>query len=175
MHDRIGNGRLGSWLVAGIVAVAAALAAFALWFQWQQTRRCLAVYGPEAAGHIQSADRVELWELDPQVAIGRIEPLERRDISAAKGLVHLRRGLVEDANFAWTNDPVAHASTRSWRAAIAFIPTAAGDGDGTVLLLDLDGSPGVIGIAGRPGELRLGRIGPGLRKWLAEALDQGGP
>jgi len=80
-----------------MLAVGLLLALFAVWFQWRQTRRCLDFYGPLAARHIQSAPRVELWELD-----GRPDtPGRRIDITSARGLVHLRRGLVEDANFTW--------------------------------------------------------------------------
>ena len=52
----------GTALVLSLLAVAAGLASFAVWFQWQQTRRCLTFYGSDAAWLIQRAPRVEVWE-----------------------------------------------------------------------------------------------------------------
>lgn len=154
----------GAWLVAGMVALGVALAAFAVLWQWGQTRRCLSFYGSEAAHRIQSAPRVELWRLDPAA---RIPPPDdaRTDISQARGLVHLRHGLVEDANFAWDVQPGPGPAPAF---ALAFFERGAGAEAATVLLVRLDESGGSLEVAGRPGAVTLGRIAAGLRKWLAD-------
>jgi len=89
----------GGWLVLGLVALATGLGVFAVWFQWGQTRQCLAFFGPVAARRIQSAARVELWTLAAEG--DRLRAVERLDVSQAPGLVHLRRGLIEDVNYRW--------------------------------------------------------------------------
>lgn len=173
---------VGTMLVVGLVLLAAGLGAFAVWFQWDQTRRSLAFFGAEAARQIQSAPRVELWSLEARD--GEVRAVERRDVSRAPGLVHLRRGLVEDVNYRWgvahagqgqaaatdvekawsATGPAGRLPAGSWDTAIAF-----GDGSGgrplTVLAFDLDGA-GSMTVVGRPGRLALGRIGPGLREWI---------
>ena len=153
----------GSRVVVGLLLLAVALAAFAVWFQWRQTRRCLRFYGPVAARSIQAAPRVELWRLAVDPASGRLIAAERRDISKARGLVHLRRGLVEDANFAWGSTGTGRLPVASWDAALAFFDDTAGRP--IVLAFDLD-REGWLTAVGRPGRVGLVRLGPGLRKWL---------
>jgi hypothetical protein len=169
--------RPGSRLVLGMLVVGLMLALFAVWFQWRQTRRCLDFYGPLAARHIQSAPRVELWEFAGSSAQNPGKPVRRIDITSARGLVHLRRGLVEDANFTWPplSSPVTEDA--AWDLALAFfeadIPTAAGTPPepGTLLLIDFARSPdrgGRVAIAGRPQAVGLGRLHRGLWRWLEE-------
>ena len=81
----------GTWLVVGLIFLGLFAAVTGIWFQWGQTRRCLSFYGPATARQISSAPRVELWLLKPGSGVGRLVAAERRDISAASGLVHLRR------------------------------------------------------------------------------------
>lgn len=125
-------------------------------------------------------------------APGRLMALHRQDISNAKGLVHLRRGLVEDANFVWSNFQSSAATypaaerlpVEAWDIAIAFSDSVVASGEPTILAIDLgdqnwqrdqgdqrdqrDQSDrgGAITVVGRPGRIGLGRIGPGLRKWI---------
>ncbi len=177
---------IGTRLVLGLVLLALALAAFAVWFQWGQTRRCLNFYGPAAARSIQTAPRAELWSLAADR--GRVRATSRLDISRAPGLVHLRRGLIEDVNFSWTvgvrvdsqtdadsgsddgSDPAGGREGRlppgSWDEAIAFFATADAETPAAVVALDL-AKPGFATVVGRPGRIRLGPIAPGLRKWIA--------
>jgi len=161
----------GAWIVGGMLALGAALAVFAVWYQWGQTRRCLAFYGSAAAHRIQVAPRVELWRLDPGGRAVRPESGDRRcDVSHARGLVHLRRGLVEDANFDWNR--ASSANQPGPAVAIAFfdaIDSSRGGADpGTVVVVHLDERGGRLEVAGRPGTLTLGRLAAGLRKWLAD-------
>ena len=193
----------GTHLVIGLVVLGLIAALTGIWFQWAQTRRCLAFYGPAAAKRISAAPRVELWTLAPRSlargekvfgehAPGRLMALHRQDISNAKGLVHLRRGLVEDANFVWSNFQSSAATypaaerlpVEAWDIAIAFSDSVVASGEPTILAIDLgdqnwqrdqgdqrdqrDQSDrrGAITVVGRPGRIGLGRIGPGLRKWI---------
>lgn len=155
--------------MVGLLGLASGLGVFAVWFQWGQTRRCLEFLGPVAAGQIQDAPIVELWSL--AVADGRLQGIERLDISRAAGLVHLRRGLVEDVNYRW---PAAGASGQragehrlpaaAWDIALAFRsdPDAA---SATIVAFDLDGS-GAMTLVGHPGRVELGRLRAGLRRWI---------
>lgn len=157
----------GGWIVGGLLALGIAMAVFAVWYQWGQTRRCLAFYGSEAAHRIQAAPRVELWRLEPGEAAARPESGDRRpDVSRARGLVHLRRGLVEDANFAWDASPAAGRPDTA--VALAFYDRIDDAEPGTVVVAHLDERGGRLEVAGRPGALPLGRIAAGLRKWLAD-------
>ena len=88
----------------GLLALGFLAAGVGVWWQWQQTRRCLAFYGIQVTEQISKAPRVELWRLKRPFNVGRTGQLyvnRVQDITDAKGLVHLRRGLVEDANFQW--------------------------------------------------------------------------
>ena len=159
---------VGAWVVAAMLGLGVALAVFALWFQWRQTRRCLAFYGSEAAHRIQVAPRVELWCANPAGVVTRPAPEHRLDISTARGLVHLRHGLVEDANFAW-GDAAPEAGDDP-TIALAFFDGEAADCPRTVLVVRLDEHGGWLEVVGRPGRLALGRIATGLRTWLIDVL-----
>lgn len=155
---------VGGRIVVGIVLLAAALAAFAVWFQWHQTRRCLALHGPERARAIQTAPRVELWRLVVEPQAGRPMVMERQDISHARGLVHLRRGLVEDANFEWTHPPGDRLPAAAWDEALAFY-TADPAVPAAIVAVDLDGG-GWLTAVGAPGRVGLGRLRAGLQTWI---------
>lgn len=156
----------GRQLVAALLVVGAALACFAIWFQWQQTRRCLSFYGSDAARRIQYATRVELWEPSAASADApaALESAVHTDISRAAGLVHLRRGLVEDANFDWQR---AADAGDAWDAALAFYDPAAAT-PATVLVIDFDPAGSTLGVAGSERRVGLGRIEKGLRSWLGD-------
>ena len=154
----------------GLLLLGLSAATLAIAFQRGQTERCLAFYGTEAASAISRAKHVELWRLAEEN--GRVTAVERTDISAAKGLVHLRRGLVEDANFDWSAGTAAAAPlpAGAWGWAMVFADSAAGAaGEGaTRLVLDVgdDGRRGWISVVGQGGRVGLGRIGPGLATWI---------
>ncbi len=158
----------GTWLVAGILAMAIGLASFAVWFQWTQTKRCLAFFGPDIATAIQTAPRVEAWKLSSTGDAGRVLAVSRVDVSKAPGLVHLRHGLVEDSNYAWSAVGAGRRPTESWDVALAFFaaetsrPTA-------VLAFDLE-VDGAVTVVGRPGSVGLGRLGTGLKEWMTATL-----
>ena len=45
----------GSMLVIGLLALGLLAAGIGVWFQWQQTRRCLAFYGTRATEQISKS------------------------------------------------------------------------------------------------------------------------
>lgn len=170
----------GIVLVMGLLALALGLAAFAVWFQWQQTRRCLDFYGVAAARAIQAADRVELWERVPPSADGPAT-VRRLDVTGVRGLVHLRRGLVEDANLDWTTgraddaagagvDDEALADPVLADLALAFFADVDAASPDAVLMIDrAAGVSGMLTVQGQPGEVGLGRLRAGLDAWLGSA------
>ena len=162
------QGGRGRSLVIGLVLLGLAAAATGIWFQWNQTRKCLAFYGADAARLITTAPRVEFVTFAAERSPGRLAAESRRDISTARGLVHLRRGLVEDANFDWRRGAV-NAGERlpaaAWDMALVFSDPAVA-GATTSLVIDFDDRGGSLAVVGRPGRVGLGRIERGLRKWV---------
>lgn len=156
----------GRSLVVGLVLLGLVGAAAGIAYQRLQTRRCLEFYGPDVARLVNAAARVELLRLAPGAAPGRLVAREARDVTLARGLVHLRRGLVEDANFDW-QAPAANGRLpdEAWDLALVFTDPAL-PGDRATLVLDTD-EGGSLAVVGRPGRVRLGRIAPGLKKWIA--------
>jgi hypothetical protein len=157
----------GARLVIGLLVLGVTAGIVGIWYQRGQTRRCLAFYGPDAARMVTAAPVVELWTLGPGAEPGVLVALERADVTGAPGLVHLRRGLVEDANFRWL-------PAESWDRALVFAdPTGRPP---VVLVIDLaeasggagegKGAAGSLAMVGRPGRIGLGRIAAGLATWL---------
>jgi hypothetical protein len=158
----------GSWLVAGLLLLGLTAAITGIWFQWQQTRRCLAFYGPAAARRIAASPAVELMLVQPGGQAGQLVAQTRIDVSKAAGLVHLRRGLVEDANFNWQAGGAAQQRLPSaaWDVALVFSEPLGR----TTLVIDFDPAGGSLAVVGQPGRIGLGRIGPGLEKWIRSTL-----
>jgi len=143
-----------------------------VWFQRHQTRRCLAFYGATAARRIAASPTVELLLVQPGAEPGRLVARSRIDVSKAPGLVHLRRGLVEDANFKWQASGNADGAVAerlpldAWDVAFVFSEPKGG----TTLVIDFDASAGALAVVGQPGRIGLGRIGPGLEKWVRSTV-----
>jgi len=172
MHDRHppaappASPTRGRSLVAGLLLLGLAAAATGVAYQRMQTRRCLEFYSPEVARLVTSAPRVELIRVRPGAEAGRLVAEDVRDISAAKGLVHLRRGLVEDANFDWQRPGAEQRlSAAAWDLALVFSDPAFPHAR-VSLAVDFDGDGGSLAVVGRPGRVALGRIAPGLKKWI---------
>jgi hypothetical protein len=168
----VNRSSIGTMLVLGLVVAGVGLAVFAVWFQWGQTRRCLEFLGAAAARRIQAAPRVELWSLAAEGPA--VRAVRRLDVSRAPGLVHLRRGLIEDVNYRWHqagSQGAARLPADAWDEAIAFFDGPAGDLPGTVVAFDLDGPDGsgrqpAATVVGRGGRVALGPLAPGLRRWI---------
>ena len=185
------SGRMGRLAVVLMVGLGAALALFGILHQRSQTVRCLRFLGAPAARRVAAASRVELLRLRPGDREGRLSAVERWDISAARGVVHLRRGLVEDANYDWhdragshpdATAPAARLPADAWRWGIAFAESAEAidAGDATILAFapaaGADrGESGWMTRVGAAGRIRLGRIERGLSTWIEGFLSSGGP
>lgn len=157
----------GTALVIGLLLLGLAGAMTGIWYQRGQTRRCLAFYGADAARRITAAPRVEIVRLVPGGAAGRLTAVFSREITSAKGLVHLRRGLVEDANFLWPSAPAAdRLPADAWDFGLVFSDPAAPQQPPTILVVDFDEAGGHAAVVGRPGRVGLGRLEKGLRKWI---------
>lgn len=183
------QGRIGRLAVVLMVGLGASLALFGILHQRSQTLRCLRFLGAFAARQVTAAPHVELMRLTPTDREGRLVAVERWDISAARGLVHLRRGLVEDANYDWTggsgNVPAAVARedrvpAAAWQWGIAFAESAPATDANTATILAFAlagtarGEPGWMTVAGSPGRIRLGRIDRALSKWIEGFLAEHG-
>lgn len=155
----------GGRVVAWLLALGVALAAFALAFQWRQTDGCLRFYGGDVARAITTAPHVELWHLAAGDRPGRLVVVAKCDVSRAAGLVHLRRGLVEDANFSGPSSDPRPLPPAAWTVALAFGP-AAGARPQAVVALALDDEAAAACLVGRPGRLGIGRLKRGLRTWV---------
>lgn len=154
----------GSRLVVGLLGLGIALAAFALAFQWRQTNGCLGFYGGDVARAIAAAPHVELWHLAAGAAPGRLVAADRCDVSRAPGLVHLRRGLVEDANFTWGSPAAERLPAEAWTAALVFSAAPGGRPSATLALAF--GPNATLCVVGQPGRVGLGRLERGLRTWV---------
>ena len=164
----------GSMLVIGLLILGLLAAGVGVWFQWQQTRRCLAFYGTRATEQISKSPFVELWQLKPLSGgrhTGRLEAVLVEDITEAKGLVHLRRGLVEDANFQWVegNTERAPLADAAWDLALVFFDSKQrNESERTVVVIDFgeNSQKANLTVVGRPGRVALGKMGKGLKTWV---------
>lgn len=100
-----------------MVAVAAGLSIFAAWYRYQAGDAALRFWGKETALQIRSAPRVELLAIEPGAAPENESGEAQRatiggdsyqitrtiDITEARGLIHARHALLEDASL----DPAA--------------------------------------------------------------------
>ena len=164
-------GGSGSALVLGLLLLGLVAAVTGIWFQWGQTRRCLDFYGPRVAKLIAEAPRVELWTLEPGSSPRRMRAVARQDVSQAPGLVHLRRGLVEDANFRWEagDDRGAPLPAAAWDSALVFATPEDEESTAAVLAIDFAEGGGALTVVGQAGRIGLGRLERGLQKWLETA------
>ena len=170
-------------LVIGLLALGLLAAGIGVWFQWQQTRRCLAFYGTRATEQISKSRFVELWQLKPLSGgrhTGRLEAVLVEDITEAKGLVHLRRGLVEDANFQWVegNTERAPLADAAWDLALVFFDSKQkNESERTVVVIDFgeNSQKANLTVVGRPGRVALGKMGKGLKTWVESTAKWVGP
>ncbi|MFM8633852.1 MAG: hypothetical protein ACKOEX_03420 [Planctomycetia bacterium] len=156
--------RPGSILVVSLILLGIAAGGLAIGYQRAQTRRCLAFYGPEAARRVSKAATVELVKVAPSGQPGRLVVTDRYDVTSAKGIVHMRRGLVEDAGFRWAAEkPAVALPLESWDYALVFTDS---DGSSTTVVVDLDPHGGWLAVVGQGGRVALGRLGRGLTEWI---------
>jgi hypothetical protein len=108
----------GKLVILTIAAVALGAAAFSWWYRYTSTRRAAAFWGPAAVALIRDAPSVHWIKVEPlrdmsqhvhhpggvfpedyHLLSGIWHVTERRDVSKAPGLTHLRNALLMDRSF----------------------------------------------------------------------------
>jgi hypothetical protein len=162
----------GAILVIALAATGLVAASVAVWYQHRQTRRALALWGAAAAQRIERAPVVELVELDDggRTTIRTFDAEAAIDISQARGLLHFRRSLLQDANFDWDSANETALSASDWDFAVRF-----SDGEASVVVL-FDLGRGVVANHAAPGKVAVvtERTSKGLGRFFRESLDANG-
>jgi len=112
----------GKLVIVGILTVALAAAAASWWFRYAATHRAAEFWGPQTTRLIRDAPTVELFQLTPPAKLppsssGAAAFLERasaRDLSNARGLIHLRNALLEDRSYRWPPQPMRPSDEWQW-------------------------------------------------------------
>jgi hypothetical protein len=161
----------GVILVLLLLAAGLGAAATALWHQYRQTRRALDFWGTAAASLIGHAPSVELTALSHGQADGKDSDQTKTagdtvDLSEARGLVHFRRGLLEDQNFNWDREPPDVVP--DWGYLVRF----SDDNASVVVAFDLDRR--VVGIKKPSGAAAAltDRMSEGLATFFEQSLAQ---
>ena len=123
------NGKL---VIVVIFGLALAAAVFAMWHRYSQTRRALDFWGSETAELVTRAPRVELLRLAPGTAESgadggeslvvqgiALRVLDRRDVTAARGILNVRYALTIDRNYDW--QPATADCRVQWDYALRFV------------------------------------------------------
>jgi hypothetical protein len=161
----------GKLLIIGILMLAFAGAATSWWFRYNATHRAAEFWGPETAQLIRDAPVVELINPSNPIALppgdsagvgGFIDSSDTRDVSAARGLVHLRNALLEDHNFDWPARPLA--ADIQWKHGLMFRDK--GPSRAAILLFSSDFK--LMNVSGAKEMLSCAPISAGLREMFAE-------
>lgn len=135
----------GSFVILLMCFVALGLSIYAAWYRYNAGDAALRFWGKEAALRIRSADKVSLLSLaDEQTPssdaaesiniAGKSHAVVKSiEITTARGLIHARHALLEDASLDETAKP--NASPTQWHRVIQFV---AKDGAATSVAIDLD-------------------------------------
>lgn len=133
----------GKFVVLFIFGVSLVAGGVAVWHLYEKGDRTKEFWGTENAVLIYHAPQVELLKLHvgddvPQEVLeeilveGRFRPvIDRQDISQARGLIHFRGALIEDASFDW-NKPRGDSPSH-WQYIFRFTK----DGDQAALAIDV--------------------------------------
>jgi len=133
----------GKWVIAAILLAALAAATAAVLYHYRMGHRALDYWGRETALLIaQEAAALEAMRLVPADSLADAEDgdlltlageqfrvAERKDITGARGVSHLRRAFAQDASFEW--DAAADCDPR-WDYALRF----SSDQEEVLLLFD---------------------------------------
>lgn len=160
-----------------LFALAIAGGSIAIWYHYDQGRYVRVLWGPAAASTVRNSQHVELLVLDPT----RVPPdlsdttwpdwlasavTARHDLTAARGLIHVRHALLVDASY---EQPVSSStSSPHWHYALHFIRQA---DPPTYVLLDLEDRWLVVSSTGQRARLGVA-MASGLRRWLSESAPQ---
>jgi hypothetical protein len=164
----------GTVLVIAMAAAGLVAASIAVWYQHRQTHRALDLWGAAAAQRIERAAVVELFDLSGVgraggLTSGTLDDKRAVDISRARGLLHFRRSLLQDANFQWYSagdTEIQTISDSDWDFAVRFLDQE----KSVVVLFDLDGGS----ISKRESKARIVRLtektSRGLELFFEEAI-----
>ena len=159
--------RAGSLLVLAILLFGVGAAIVAISYQRTQTQNCLEFYGPKVSRHITKAPVVELWKLSLDHSAHHLLATQKCEITNTQGIVHLRRGFVEDAGFRWgVIGPPERLPMEIWDYAFVFSDPKLDEQIAVVVNLDAQG--GWMAVVGQPGRVALGRLGKGLQDWIQD-------
>lgn len=136
----------GSFVILLMCFVALGLSIFAAWFRHNAGDAALRFWGKEAGLRIRSAEIVKLLEI-VEPASGEVDNKQcmeiegkkfavtaSKDITSARGLIHARHALLEDASLDEAAKPAASQVNR-WHRVIEFVSK---DGAKTSVAIDLD-------------------------------------
>jgi hypothetical protein len=166
-----GSTASGKLLIIGILIIALASAAISWWFRYNATHRSAEFWGPETARLIRDAPVVMVFNPSSPIVIpssdtagvgGLIDSSETRDVSQARGLVHLRTALLEDHNFDWPPSPIS--PDVQWKQGLIFRDE--GPGNAAILLFSPDLS--LVNVVGTKEMLSCAPISKGLREMFGE-------
>jgi hypothetical protein len=115
----------GKYIVLAVLLLAVLLAVGNMAYQTWSARRAIAHWGHDAAQLILTAPRVDVLRLRSSSL--PLDAAATVDATHARGLLHVRRGLVNDALYAWDSPPV----NPTWHYALRFRD---GDAECTLLL-----------------------------------------
>src|SRR5437762_2962231 len=121
----------GKLLILAMLLVALMAASASWWFRYSATHHTAQFWGPEAARLIRDAPKVTLRSYDPAVgADADSSNSSARDISNARGLIHLRNALLEDSSYDWS----AKTPTEpSWNSSLVFEASAGAEPRAVIL------------------------------------------
>jgi hypothetical protein len=166
-----GSTASGKLVIIGILTVALTGAAVSWYFRYNATHRAAEFWGPETARLIRDASVVEVFDPPTPIAIpdndaagvgGFIDSSETRDVSSARGLVHLRNAFLEDHNFDWPAKPLSPEV--QWKHGLIFRDK--GPSQAAILLFSSDLK--LMQVAGTKEMLSCAPIAAGLREMFAE-------
>jgi hypothetical protein len=115
----------GKLVIIGILAVGLLASGTSWWFRYAATHKAARYWGSKTARLIRDASIVELYEWrrlpdsvfqSDALAID-LETAGGRNISQARGLIHLRTAFLEDQSYIW---PAEQALPGSWEWALVF-------------------------------------------------------
>ena len=127
----------GKKLIAILVATCLAAAGYAWWHRQQATHRAARYWGAEAANLVRLAPQLEWLAILPETGGELVERAnsdldlldlggrtyvvtQRRNVSGARGLLHLRHALLADASYRWMEAGQPDIADAPWEQLLRF-------------------------------------------------------
>jgi hypothetical protein len=166
----------GKLVIGAILLVALAAAGTSWWFRYSATHRAAEFWGPRKARLIRDAPVVDFWVHEPPGDLkstvdalvstdGVIDPTTVREITAARGLVHLRNALLDNRSFNWPPGPPKPGVRWGWVLRFRNVEAK----ESTVVLLSSDCKQ-ITSIGRSDAVLSSEPIAAGLSEMIAEFL-----